>query len=91
VTVTSLMPGPTATEFFDRAGLDGTRVGDSDAMKDDAAQVAEQGFEALMEGKEQVVAGSLLTKMQGRAGRFTPDGVKAKLHRALAEPGSGKE
>jgi len=91
VTVTSLMPGPTDTEFFDRADLDGTRIGDSEALKDDPAQVAEQGFEALMEGKEQVVAGSLLTKAQGRAGRFTPDSVKAKLHRALAEPGSGDQ
>jgi uncharacterized protein len=87
VTVTALMPGPTDTAFFERAGLEDTRVGQG--PKDDPAQVAEQGFKALMAGEEQVVAGSLTTKLMGRSGRFLPDGLKATLHRAQAEPGSG--
>jgi short-subunit dehydrogenase len=90
VTVTSLMPGPTDTEFFERAELGGTRVGDSDS-KDDPADVARQGFEALMEGREQIVAGSLSTKVMGRSGRFVPDRVKAAMHRRMAEPGTGKK
>ena len=48
VTVTSLMPGPTDTNFFHRAEMDDTRVGAS--SKDDPALVAKQGFEALMKG-----------------------------------------
>jgi uncharacterized protein len=87
VTVTSLMPGPTETEFFERADLEDTRVGASD-NKDDPGQVAEQGFEALMNGEEQVVAGSLTTKIMGRSGRFVPDSLKAKAHAKMAEPGS---
>jgi short-subunit dehydrogenase len=90
VTITSLMPGPTDTEFFERADLEDTRVGASDS-KDDPAQVAEQGFEALMNGEEQIVAGSLSTKVMGRSGRFVPDNVKAKMHRKMAEPGSAKK
>jgi uncharacterized protein len=89
VTVTSLMPGPTETEFFERADMLDTRVGASES-KDDPADVARAGFEALMAGKERVVASSLSTKLQGRGSRFLPDSAKAALHRRLAEPGSGK-
>jgi uncharacterized protein len=88
VTITSLMPGPTETEFFERAEMLDTKVGTSD--KDDPADVARDGFEALMAGKERVVSASLSTKLQGRGSRFMPDGVKAQMHRKMAEPGSGK-
>ena len=43
VTITSLMPGPTETNFFHRADMDDTRIGQ--ASKDDPAEVAKQGFE----------------------------------------------
>ncbi|MFJ6793143.1 SDR family NAD(P)-dependent oxidoreductase [Streptomyces sp. NPDC091268] len=87
VTVTSLMPGPTETEFFERADMSDTKVGKSD--KDDPAQVAAQGFEAMMAGKDKVVAGSWKTKAQGLVHRVLPDGAKAQVHRGMAEPGSG--
>jgi short-subunit dehydrogenase len=87
VTVTSLMPGPTDTEFFERADMTDTKIGSGE--KDDPADVARDGYEALMAGKERVVSASRKTKVQGRAGRFVPDSVKAKMHRAQAKPGSG--
>jgi uncharacterized protein len=86
VTITSLMPGPTETDFFRRAGMEDTKVGAS--SKDDPAQVAEQGFEALMKGERRVVAGSVGTKAQEAAGKVMPDALKAKAHRKMAEPGS---
>lgn len=89
VTVTSLMPGPTETEFFERANLENTKLGET-SMKDDAATVAKQGFEGLMAGKQQVVAGNLMNKVQARAGRLVPDALKAKGHEQLAKPGSGE-
>jgi uncharacterized protein len=89
VTVTSLMPGPTETEFFERAEMLDTKVGADD--KDDPADVAKDGFEALMAGKERVVSHSLMTKVQGRASRFMPDRVKAAMHRRMAEPGSADD
>jgi short-subunit dehydrogenase len=88
VTVTSLMPGPTETEFFERADMLDTKVGASD--KDDPADVARDGFEALMAGKERAVSASLSTKLQGRVSRVLPDGAKAEMHRKMAEPGSGR-
>jgi short-subunit dehydrogenase len=89
VTVTALMPGPTDTEFFERADMLDTRVGAGE--KDDPADVARDGFEALMAGDERVVSASLSTKIQARAGRVLPDGVKAQMHRKMAEPGSAKD
>jgi uncharacterized protein len=89
VTITSLMPGPTDTEFFERADMLDTKVG-ADA-KDDPADVARDGFEALMAGKERVVSASMNTKLQGRGSRFLPDSAKAELHRRMAEPGSAKK
>jgi len=89
VTVTSLMPGPTATDFFRRAGLGDTALGQS--KKDDPAQVAEQGFQALMAGKQKIVAGGLMTKAQGLSNKMLPDSVKALAHRKMAAPGSGKD
>ncbi len=88
VTLTSLMPGPTETDFFERADMaDDTKVGTS--KKDDPAQVARQGFDALMAGKDRVVGGGLKTKVQEAAGKAMPDKLKAAMHRPMAEPGSG--
>lgn len=89
VTVTSLMPGPTETEFFERAGMEDTPIGESE--KDDPAEVARQGFEALMAGNERVVAGSFKNKAQVAAGKVLPDSVKAEMHRKQAQPATASE
>jgi uncharacterized protein len=88
VTVTALMPGPTDTEFFERAGMEDTRVGATE-HKDDPDEVARQGFDALMAGKHHVVASSLKDKMMVASGRVLPEPAKAEMQRKLAEPGSG--
>lgn len=89
ITVTAVMPGPTETNFFHRAGMDDTKVGAD--KKDDAAEVAKQGFEALMAGKDSVIAGSLITKIQGTVSKVLPDTINAELHRKLSEPGSANK
>jgi len=86
VTVTALMPGATETNFFHRAGMDDTKLGVSE--KDDPAEVARDGFEALMAGKDHVVAGSFKNKLQAAAGHALPDPVVAEFHRKQSEPGS---
>jgi short-subunit dehydrogenase len=87
VTVTALQPGATETEFFHRAELDDTKIGQS--KKDDPAKVARDGFEAMLAGKDHVVAGSFKNKVQAVLSEITPEPVKAEQHRKLAEPGSG--
>ena len=89
VSVTALMPGATETNFFHRAGADDTKLGASE--KDDAAEVAKEGFEALMDGKDHVVTGSFKNKLQAAAGYALPDPLVAKMHSNMAEPGSAKK
>jgi short-subunit dehydrogenase len=88
VTVTSLMPGPTDTRFFERAHMLDTRI--ATGSKDDPRDVARDGFEAMLKGEERVVSHSASTRLQGRGSRLLPDSLKAKMHRYMAEPGSGK-
>jgi hypothetical protein len=83
-TVTALMPGPTETNFFHRARMDDTPVGKM--HKDDPAQVARQGFEALMRGEQKVVGGSVSSKAMGTVSRFLPDKVKAIGSRIISVP-----
>jgi uncharacterized protein len=86
VTVTCLKPGATETNFFHRAELDDTKVGQ--AKKDDPADVAKAGWEAMNKGEPAVIYG-LKNKMQVAAAGMMTDATTAKLHRAQAEPGSG--
>jgi uncharacterized protein len=88
VTVTCLMPGPTDTEFFARADLLDTKVGAG--KKDDPADVARTGFDAMMRGDGDVVAG-LKNKLQTAVAQITPSTVLAEQHRKMAEPGTAKD
>jgi short-subunit dehydrogenase len=84
VTVTCLMPGATETEFFERADLMDTRIGQ--AKKDDPADVAKAGFEAMLRGDGDVVAG-WKNKLQTTIASVTPSDALAEMHRRMAEPG----
>jgi len=88
VTVTALMPGPTETNFFHRAGMDDTKVGTD--KKDSAELVARQGFEALMAGEDKVIAGSLKNKAMAAAATVLPQTATAELHRGMSKPGTGR-
>ncbi|WP_197377496.1 SDR family NAD(P)-dependent oxidoreductase [Mycolicibacterium baixiangningiae] len=85
VTVTALMPGPVDTEFFTRAKMRNTPVG-GPMPKDDPADVARQGYEAMMRGDRKVIAASLMSKALGAANMVLPDGVKARLNRLIVRP-----
>jgi short-subunit dehydrogenase len=86
VTVTCLMPGATETEFFERADMLDTKVGQD--KKDDPAEVARVGFDAMMRGDGDVVSG-WRNKLMTAIASITPAGVLAEQHRRMAEPGSG--
>ncbi len=88
VTVTALQPGATDTEFFERAEMMDTRV--AAGKKDDPAEVAKVGFEAMMKGKDKVIAASIKAKLEGLVGELLPEPAKAALHARQAKPGSAK-
>jgi uncharacterized protein len=87
VTVTCLMPGPTETEFFERADLMDTKVGQSE--KDDPVDVARVGFDAMMRGHADVVSG-WKNKFHSALANITPSGLLAEQHRKQTEPGSAE-
>lgn len=88
VTVTCLMPGATETEFFERAGMEDTKIGQS--KKDDPVDVAKVGFEAMMKGEGDVVSG-FKNKVLSTVANVTPSGVLAEQHKKKAQPGSGSK
>jgi uncharacterized protein len=86
VTVTCLMPAETETEFFERAGMQDTKLGQSE--KADPADVAKAGFKAMMAGDDQVVPG-WHAKLEKLLANITPARMAAKQHAKMAAPGSG--
>ena len=89
VTVTALQPGATDTEFFERADMENTKV--AQGKKDDPADVAKKGFEAMMAGKDKVIAASLKSKLEGLAGEILPEPTKAKMQAGQTKPGTGEK
>lgn len=88
VTVTCLMPGATETDFFERADMLDTKVGTEKKM--DPADVAKQGFDAMMDGEGDVVTG-WQNKLQSAIALIMPSGMVAEQHRKMAEPGTAEQ
>lgn len=74
-------PGPTNTDFFHRAGMDQTKVGSEGKYTNDPAEVARQGYQALMDGKDHIFSESIKTKVQGAVSKIIPESVGAETHR----------
>jgi len=89
ITITALQPGPTDTEFYNRAHMEHTLA--AAAPKDDPAEVARQGFEALMANQDHVIGGGLQNKVIGALSKLVPDDVKAAAQGVLTKPGSRNE
>jgi uncharacterized protein len=88
VTVTCLMPGATETDFFARADLLDTKLGQQE--KDDPADVAKVGFDAMMRGDGDIVSG-WKNKLFSAIANITPAGILAEQHRKMSEPGSASK
>jgi uncharacterized protein len=87
VTVTCLMPGATETEFFDRADMLDTKVGTE--KKQPADEVARIGFDAMIRGESDVIAG-WQNKLRAAIAHIAPSTVLAEKHRKMAAPGTAK-
>jgi short-subunit dehydrogenase len=88
VTVTCLMPGATETEFFERADMMDTKVGTEKKQPPEA--VAKIGFDAMMRGDAEVVAG-WQNKLRAAIAHVAPAGWLADLHRKEAAPGTAQK
>src|ERR1700749_2061091 len=76
ITFTALMPGVTDTDFFNKAGMNDSKVvQDKEAMAN-PADVAKEGYEALMAGKDRVIAG-WKNSLEVHAANLMPDSTVA--------------
>jgi short-subunit dehydrogenase len=76
VTLTSLLPGATDTDFFHKAEMENSKIVQEGNLAD-PAEVARDGYKALMDGKDMVVSG-LKNKFQVGIGNIMPDSMVAE-------------
>ena len=86
ISVTALQPGPTDTDFFHRAGMDNTQVGTEGKSESQPDDVARQGIEALLAGKDHVYSASIKTKLEGMLANAVPGAAKGAMHEKMARP-----
>ncbi len=89
VTVTALQPGLTNTDFFRKAGNENMKMLQDKNNAADPADVARDGYEALMKGKDKVVSG-FKNKVQVAMANLMPDTMVAENLRKQSEPADQK-
>jgi uncharacterized protein len=85
VTVTALLPGATATEFHQRAGMHNTKFGSND-WKNDPALVARLGIDGLFADKDHVVGGDRRTRRSYIRNKLLPERMKARQFAKASRP-----
>jgi short-subunit dehydrogenase len=89
VTITILEPGVTDTDFFNKADMERAKIV-AEGSKANPADVAKDGYEALMAGKDKVVSG-FMNKVQAVISNVLPDNVVAAQMHKQAAPVDGDE
>lgn len=85
ITVTALLPGVTDTDFFNKADMNRSKaVQDKDDMAD-PADVAKDGYDALMRGDDKVVSG-FKNKLQVAMNNLIPDQSAADQMKDFQKP-----
>jgi len=84
VTITSLLPGPTDTDFFNKADMQDSKIVQEGQLADPAG-VAKDGYDALMAGDDKVISG-LKNKIMVTLGNIIPDSMQAEQMAKMQEP-----
>jgi short-subunit dehydrogenase len=84
ITITSLLPGATDTDFFNKADMEESKIVQEGKLGD-AAEVAKDGYEALMAGKDMVISG-FKNKVQIAMSNMIPDSMATENMRKNQEP-----
>lgn len=85
ITVTALQPGATDTDFFNKAEMQDSRIVQDKSSLSDPADVAKDGYEALMAGKDKVVSGFKNKAMMAMS-NVTPDTTLAHMMNEQQKP-----
>jgi short-subunit dehydrogenase len=86
VTVTTLCPGATATEFVQVANMEGAALFNGPMPVMSAAEVARLGYQALKSGRAVLVTG-LLNRIMALSTRFSPPSVLLPIASYLSQRG----
>ncbi len=85
ITITALLPGATDTDFFNKADMQDSKIVQDKSKMSDAADVAKDGYNALMSGDDKVVSG-MKNKVQVAMAAVTPDSASAEQMKKQQEP-----
>ena len=85
ITVTALLPGATDTDFFNKAGMESSKIVQDRSKLSDPADVAKDGYEALMSGDDKVISGMKNKLMVGMS-NMTPESTSADMMKKQQEP-----
>jgi short-subunit dehydrogenase len=84
ITITALQPGVTNTDFFNKAGAQNSKLVEDESKMSDPAQVAKDGFDALMDGEHKIISGAK-NKVMVAASHVMPDSLNAQQIRNMSE------
>lgn len=84
VTLTALLPGATDTDFFHKADMEDAKIVQENNLAD-PAEVARDGYDALMAGKDMVISG-FRNKMQVAMSHLKSDSQNAETMREQQKP-----
>ncbi len=85
ITITALLPGATDTDFFNKAEMEDSKIVQDKSKMSNPADVAKDGYNALMSGDDKVVSG-MKNKMQVAMAAVTPNSAVAEKTKKQQEP-----
>ncbi|HZI53159.1 MAG TPA: SDR family oxidoreductase [Chitinophagaceae bacterium] len=85
ITVTTLLPGATDTDFFNKADMQESKTVEDKDKLSDPAKVAEDGYNALMSGDDKVISG-LKNKMSVAMSNLMTESAAADMTKKQQEP-----
>jgi len=87
--ITALLPGATDTDFFRKAGMEQSRIAQDKDQLADPADVARDGYKALMANADMVVSG-FKNKLNVWMSNIMPDSIAADNMKSQQEPTDGE-
>lgn len=90
VTITALLPGATDTDFFNKAGMQDSKVVEDKSKLANAADAAKDGYDALMSGDDKVVSGFKNKIEVAGANMMTDSAVADQMYKQQAPVSSDK-
>lgn len=90
IVVTALLPGATDTDFFNKAGMEESKILQDKSKLSDPAKVARDGYEALMSNDDKVISG-FKNKMMVAGSNLMTDSAAADMMKKQQEPAKTKK